>query len=281
MITISDALNTETQRMALHEKINRRAAEVAEQRPQRAAPTRKPVQHDGLCAPDCPICAGMGWVRTGVQDILDPRFGKMELCPNVSIWRIGGQERWGLDREEAEQLDWELVKPLKGSGAPAAVKAVQEVLAAGYGWVYLWGNHGQAKTMILKIAIAEWLKQQRQAAYANMAAILSHMRDAYDSDNPSLVSQQRMDFWQSVPLLAIDEFDRFNPTQWANVTQFTLMDTRNVAAIRGNSITLIASNKSPEQLDSYYRSRVQDGRFAVIALNGPDQRPNMSVKDLW
>lgn len=233
-----------------------------------------------LCSKDCEICGGTGYYRWDVPPE-DDRFGKINLCPNVSVWRLTSPESIGLYPEELEGLGWDAILPLKGSGAPYAARVVQQVIAEGGGLVHLYGTHGQAKTLILKIAVAEFLRQNRLAAYANMTGIISNIRQAFDERNPSTESAHRLERWKEMPLLAIDEFDRFNQTTWAESVNFELMDARYTQAIRGQAITLIASNAPPEGFDSYYASRLRDGRFVSIPLMGEDQRPNMHPGTTW
>lgn len=236
--------------------------------------------YNGPCSagPECPICQGIGWVR---QDLptYHPDFGKLTRCPNVSIWQLAGASNFGMDSDEVAQLSWDSIMPMFDGRALQAAQVVRHILDQGHGWVYIYGDHGQAKTLILKIAIAEQLRANKMAAYANMADVVSHIQRAFDTDDPSTESEHRLQWWADLPLLALDEFNRFNKTQWASTAQFRLMDERNTQAIREKSITLIASNQAPDELDSYYRSRIQDGRFITIPLYGQDARPQMSHQD--
>lgn len=237
---------------------------------------QKPA-YDGPCTkgPDCPICAGAGWFRVDVPHF-DPRFGKLQRCPHVSVWRAQGAGNFGMDPAEVESLNWDNILPMFDGRALGAAQIVREVIAQGHGWVYLYGDHGQAKTLILKIAIAEALRANQPAAYANMADVIGHIQKAFDANDPNHESEARLEWWANLPLLALDEFNRFNKTQWASTAQFRLIDSRNVQAIRGQSITLIASNQAPAELDSYYQSRINDGRFITIPLYGQDARPLMT-----
>lgn len=234
--------------------------------------------YDGPCREDCPICQGLGWYRLEVP-YHHPDFGKLKRCPNVSVWKLAGAGTFGMDSAEVEGLTWDSILPMFDGRALQAAAVVKQVLERGHGWVYLYGDHGQAKTLILKVAVADWLRANKMAAYANMADVISHIQRAFDQDDPNTESEQRLEFWANLPLLALDEFNRFNKTQWANTAQFRLMDERNVQAIRGQSITLIASNQPPEELDSYYKSRILDGRFITIPLYGHDARPSMTHND--
>lgn len=232
-----------------------------------------------LCDPACPICEGSGYYRLEIDDIHDPRFGKLQMCPNIDIAKMPGSSRYGLETEELSALSWSSVMAFDDSRSLYAMEKVRAVLERGWGLIYLYGDHGQAKSLILKIAVAEYLRKNRQAAYANMIDILDFVRMAYDENNPNQESQIRLEWYAMLPLLAIDEFDRTEKNPWTSTRTFKLFDDRVEAALLRKKITLLASNLRPEKLDSYYSSRVRDGRFECIPLFGPDARPGMELED--
>lgn len=248
--------------------------------PRVSAPAVKRVDDPGICSPDCPFCGGSGWVREDVP-VGHYDFGKLKTCPNVDIRVLIGDEKIGLYPDEIDGLSWDSVLPLDDSGAISAAETVKGVLARGWGWVYLYGDHGQAKSLILKIAVADAIRNKKFAGYANMAEILKNVRSAYDMTNPNAESEIRLDFWAGLSVLAIDEFERVNSTSWATEQRFLIMDERYSMALRRSGITLIASNQSPNKLDSWYRDRILDGRFHVIELRGESARLGMSEDDLF
>lgn len=247
-------------------------------RPGAPAGTYK-APYTGPCSrgENCPDCQGTGWVRYDLPT-WHSQFGRVQPCPGVHLWELpGAQQAYGLVASELEQLDWDYILPM--GLAPQAAAQVKQVLDRGWGMVYLYGNHGQAKSLILKISIAWALRSGRLAAYANMADVIAHLQRAFDQDNPNSESENRLEWWQTLPILALDEFDRINPTKWATSAQFRLIDQRYVQAIRQESVTLVASNQAPENLDSYYRSRFSDGRFIALPLYAQDARPYMTGQD--
>lgn len=217
-----------------------------------------------ICVPGCPECNGLGYVRG--ED------GKLQVCSHVDPLTVYPLERYGLAQSEAA-LEWSAVKAI--NGGPVAAAAVQETLQRGAGWVYMHGDPGLAKTLILKVAVATAIRERRQAAYVRMAEILDDLRGAFDKNNPSEESQRRLDWWSSIPLLAIDEFDRVNQTEYAKERSFLLMDRRYESAIRGKTITLMASNGDPDKMDSYLVDRINDRRFTVVHMTGKSARRAM------
>jgi len=222
-------------------------------------------------APACPKCGGYGWIGYDV-DIHDPRFGKTYMCDCIKprYYARGS----GLTEKELT-LDWGAIRDM--NNATEAVRAVRETLDRGCGWVYLWGQYGAAKSLILQIAVAEAIRQVREAAYVRMVEIIDNLRASFEGKS-SGEEERRLERWASVPLLAIDEFDRLRDSEYASERRFLLMDRRYQDAIRGNTITLMASNSDPKTYDGYLSSRIFDGRFAVVKLEGIDARPYMGWK---
>lgn len=221
----------------------------------------------GSCADDCPLCHGFGWVRFD-REVGDPLFGKMSLCPNLLSSALGGDS--GLNERELK-LSWSAVSEINQAGA--AVAAIKRTFERGRGWVYLWGQPGLGKTLILTVAIAEMIRSGRPGVYTRMADILDDLRKGFGDDQPKGEEQRRVDRWASLPLLAIDELDRVRSSEYSDEKRFALLDRRYQAALRGNSITLLASNRDPRGFDDYLSSRIFDGRFSVVKLAGADVRP--------
>ena len=70
--------------------------------------------------------------------------------------------------------------------------------------------------------------------------------------------------------------DKCNDTPWAQERVFQLMDQRYMRAIREEALTVIASNRSDDELDGYLKSRLRDRRLGpVVYLNGNDARAVM------
>lgn len=239
------------------------------------------VEKPQPACPDCEICGGTGWVRFE-RPVGHPLFGKMERCPNYDLTKDYPEERYGLDREEIRSLKWADLVDYHDS-IRLAREAVIETLERGAGWVFLWssgerdnpGGHGLAKSMILKIAVAESLRARRRGAYIHMAYLMDDLRSAYDERNPGMDAQDRLALWTDIPILALDEFNRVNPTQYVRERQFMLMEKRYMLAERGQAVTLIASNTPPEDQDSYLYDRIRDHRFKIVRLMGRSMRPLM------
>jgi len=220
------------------------------------------------CSPKCE-CKGLGWFRMELP-ITHPEFGKLIPCPNRPLDRAVSS-RYGLDEAEMG-LTWDSVIPGVSRG-DQAVDKVRAVLSRGFGLVYLYGDHGQAKTLLLKAAVAQSVGAGVMARYATMGEILDDIRLAYDADNQNHEVSRRIKRWtSSLHLLAIDELERESETPWVNQRKFDLIDARHVQAIRGQSVTLIASNTAPEKLASALYDRIMDRRHERVELRGASGR---------
>lgn len=225
------------------------------------------------CRPGCRICNGSGFVSSDAP-VGSPDFGRIKPCPNRFMTAMrNGATRYGLIADEVEQLTWDMILPDINT-AGDVIPRVKSMIDAN-GLVFLYGSNGLAKSLILKIAVAECLRNGKQAVYCNMVDLISNIRAAFDTNKPSSEAEMRLDFWQSVPVLAIDEFNRLNETPWVVEQRFSLLDARYNQAIRQKSFTIIASNTPPESQEDYLRSRLRDGRFLCIEIKGKDARPLM------
>lgn len=258
---------------------------------QKAARVQPSGNGDLLCYPDCPHCGGVGYVRCAPDaQPGDPRFGRVDVCPNAqrkafesSLERGEIDMRIGLSASEIRNLEWSMVRVGISDGHKAS-QATRTACEQGHGMVFLFGASGQAKTLVLKIAVANALRAGKTAAYADMRSVLDDIRLAYDErENKQAELARRMEWWCSRDVLAVDELDKVNSTDWALERMFQLIDVRYQRAVRQEALTVLAANYSSlDELSAYLRSRIEDNRFAVrgwvVHLNGPDGRKSMPLE---
>lgn len=125
----------------------------------------------------------------------------------------------------------------------------------------LHGNFGCGKTHALAIAVNEALERGYSAAFITMAELLDHLRSGYD--DPKLDYADRYRLWQKVDVLAIDEVDRFAPTEWAAEKVFTLLNSRYEAP----SLTIMATNKDAGEMDGYLLARIGEHVYDMTGRN--------------
>lgn len=248
--------------------------EATKRASQSPLPSVAAVKKSSLCDPECEICHGSGYVRNDLP-VDHPLFGQIELCPNVDRWNLPYSKRYGVLRSEADRLRWSILLP--DESVANAAKAIQKVTKRGYGWVYVYGGPGLAKTLLLKIAVSEWLRSGKEACYTRVADIMDHLRAAYDQESASIIMEERLNWWAEVPLLAIDEFHRMRSTEFAEERRFMLLDRRyEDASWKKKGITIMASIGAPSELPADLADRVYDGRFEIVRIEGESLRPGMN-----
>lgn len=219
----------------------------------------------------CGTCQDTGLVRYD-REQTHAMFGKLEPCPDC------GQR----DNTEALQdtsglmpgdytRDWGDLRNLEGHNTGQAIRAVTQVLKLSSGWVYLYGDYGLGKTDILKTAVARAMKRGIHAIYIKAEYMLDNLRAALRNEE----FDKLYNTYVKVPVLAIEEFEKINHTQWGDVRLFHLLDERWQRATSHDpkGVTLFASNVAPAQIDDgAIRSRLMDERFMVIKMTGKDVR---------
>jgi DNA replication protein DnaC len=237
----------------------------------------KPEKKNPDANPECRKCSGFGYVKS-------EHFGTWFICVCVTeahdqyLKKMQPRFDWsriGIREDEAE-MNWGYVKPGISDGIEA-VKAIKPAYERGWGMIFLWGSYGQAKTLVGKILTATARRDGKQSAYANMSSVLDDIRLAFDErENKTTELLRRIEWWNQRDVLFIDEMDKCNDTPWAQERVFQLLDQRYMRAIREEALTVIASNRSDDELDGYLKSRLRDRRLGpVVYLNGNDARAVM------
>jgi len=226
--------------------------ERARARNQRVYPGFEPEPLLTECHPDCEYCHGNGWFVNSKRPGNDPI-----PCPNKG------------KHSGAFQITWDKID---ASGAVAkAIKAVKETLQRGSGWVYLYGPPGRAKTMILKAAQNDPAAGLR-VVFTDMLKIMDNLRGAFDYEAGQTELRRRQQHWIDIPVLLIDEFDRFKQSEFTVERVYAIMDARYEGALIGKTVTIMASNAAPSTYEPYLRSRLEDGRNIIVRIDGPDVR---------
>jgi len=219
--------------------------------------------------------------QRGIPDLTDDEYKALQRAQTNKLIQQGAQDykpdyaRLGI-REDDLSLDWNSIKPGYSDGDKAR-DAVKQAYERGFGILFLWGSYGQAKTLIGKILTVQAYKAGKRTAYANMSSVLDDIRLAFDEpEHKTTELLRRMEWWKERDVLFLDELDKSNDTQWAQERMFQHLDYRYMQAIREEALTVIASNKSDDELDGYLKSRLNDRRVGpVLHLNGADGRLSM------
>lgn len=241
---------------------------------------RTMVMDDTLCKPDCEVCHGVGYVSRDVP-LNDPTFGRIYPCPNAPLTSRVWND-CGLTISERE-YSWSEIHGRKDEATNKAlhdaVAAVKEILEKRNGFVLLYGGNGLAKTLILKIAVAETIRSRKLvgAKYTTMVEVIDEMRRSFDEERPGASLREMTDKYKKYPVLAIDELGVERKTEFSDERQFVLLDHRYNAAIESGEklVTLLATNLALDEFPARIRDRMTDGRCFAIKLVGESLRPGL------
>jgi hypothetical protein len=228
----------------------------------------------------CPICRGVGfvfddeaWERSGFR-------GGLVLCPLCGESRLQSRfER--LSGLTPMMRGWTLDSIAKGDGRDEAVRVAREALKNPRGFLTFWGSWGTGKTYLLAAIVNEAVKKGMSALYTTVARMLDDLRETFSEDRQESYSQVWHKF-ASVRILALDELEKFNTTEWAEEKFFEVIEHRYNNADR--MLTVFATNSEVghgkrvidrTRFPGYLESRLMDGRFKVIHIGGGDIRPKL------
>jgi hypothetical protein len=218
----------------------------------------------------CVYCRDAGFV-SGDYPLDHPLYGKLMPCPKCATRNGGFVDEYGLLPAD-RGLTWDDTIDLN-QAVTSAKSAVVKMLERGWGWVYLYGGYGTAKTQILKTAIAEANRAGTHAVYSRMADLFDEIRLAYDAKDPQGALVKRLNWYGSVGVLALDEIEKVAETPFVTERRFQILDRRYEAAVSQKyGVTIIAGNVPPSELDGALASRVNDARFSVVNVDTVDFR---------
>lgn len=231
----------------------------------------------------CPKCHDMGFFRRDI-DPGHPDFGKPARCDHPS------HQPELLARLEAvsglcgSDLDIRLDQIERNPGNVAMLSACQQLLDDRRGWLYVHGGPGNAKTVALMAMVNQInAAGQGPAMYIKFSGLLDYMRDSFrekavrdNQPDATLGYVDRFNKILAVPFLAIDELDKIRKTGFADEFRFDFLDERYRQALRGDTVTVFASNEPPDSLPGAICDRIYDGRFRVVQNLTPSARPAMT-----
>jgi DNA replication protein DnaC len=250
----------------------------------------------------CPECGGVGYFKLDLPHT-HPDFGKLVRCQNEVhqpqfVARLAA--RSGLVPEDLETrlADFREVHRHEKNGDGKVLVSNREMLEQArqftlepYGFLYLWGGPGNAKSDVLIAVVNEInLKAgQAVAVYIKFSKLVEYMREAYIEHQKRKADPfaratyaERFDQVKAVKVLAIDEFDfdgeKLRETPFVQEFRFDFLDDRYHLAVHGRTATVFASNSPPESLPEPIFDRIRDGRFKIVHNTAPSARPAMRRK---
>jgi chromosomal replication initiation ATPase DnaA len=201
----------------------------------------------------------------------DPRFNQTVRC---DVCGLGQQEAYlrELCGLSVTAQGWQFTNTERTS-ANAQVYDVAQILAGQpQRWLTMLSpeKFGVGKTRLMACVLNAARAAGHTAVYTTTADVLDYLRDAYGPDTQRLSYDGRMDLLRTCRVLCLDEFDRWNPTSWAQEKFFQLLNYRYEHG--AELLTAFAANANVANLPGYVASRMQDVDNFLFILNGADVR---------
>lgn len=254
-------------------------------RPPSAAIPSPATPRSGLT---CLHCGGGGLLITTAAQaaterlIVSARYAErvLVICPVCDAGRAAAQAWIGLPADAAGvRLDTGALRAIDDPAYDQALAAITELIADPRGWVTLAGGYGTGKTTLIYAALNHLADAGVYGKYITAPALLAYVRDGFQDTRLSPGNRLRQ--LAEAPVLAVDELDKYQATEYAEAVLFELFDARYRA--RATHATLIGYNlDGAEKIPPFLRSRICDGRFRLITLTGGDLRPAQTRElDPW
>lgn len=142
------------------------------------------------------------------------------------------------------------------------------------GFVTYWGGYGVGKTTLLKALVNGFRLAGVMAVYVRMSEVLNDFREGYDTKTAVETIINR---YAAYRVLAIDEIDRVNITNWGAEVMPAFLDVRYNQA--KTVLTIMATNTNPETFPDnlkYLGSRMSSG--TMVEVGGADVRRSQGVE---
>lgn len=231
--------------------------------------------------PACPECGGLGFFKSD-KPPGHAKFGQVERCEN----EIHGDEQLHrlseISKIPVHFLGRNLWDISRSPENREMILAAFEMRAFPFGFLYLWGGPGNAKSEVLISLCNHFNQTGRTAVYIKFKKILDWIKESFSErkkrERDPFANDGYIDRFNrlaSAPVLAIDEMDKARMTEFAEEFRFDFLDDRSIQALAGQTITLFAGNDDPAKFPSPVWDRLRDGRFRVIENRAGSARPNM------
>jgi len=239
-------------------------------------------KHYGSGDPNCPICAGLGYVYKNVTED-SPDFGKLFDC-SCRYEEVEEDRRHYLRKlgglEYLRDKTFETFKP-EGVNLPERQRALlrrtyDAAFAYGLapdGWFVLRGNFGSGKTHLAAAIANEQIEQGKKVLFVTVPDLLDHLRSSFSNYEHESPYTTKLDEVRGVDLLVLDDLGTESPTPWAMEKLFQIINHRYVAHLP----TVFTTNHDFEELDPRVSSRLNDPILSQIhRITAPDFRENIS-----
>ena len=227
--------------------------------------------------PNCPICAGIGFVRRDLA-VDHPDFGKVEICTcrASEVAQSAYQRVYRLSNLQAfKTMSFETYKT-HGRMGLGDEQTASLILAYNHafnfahtlkGWLVLLGGYGCGKTH-LAAAIANYaVGMGVPTIFLTVPDLLDWLRYAYGSSDDNFES--RFEEIRNIALLVLDDLGTQNGTPWAQEKLYQILNHRYVNRLP----VVVTSNQALEEIEGRIQSRLRDPELATtVRITAPDFR---------
>lgn len=202
----------------------------------------------------------------------------LAVVPCCCAAGVARATKWRGLPPEADGVRWRggRLKQLKDQAKGLA--AARAFVSRPRGWLTYVGGYGTGKTMLIYAALNHLADRGVFGRYIVMPDLLDTLRSALKQDDQAYASILRRVV--QAPILAVDELDKIRDSAFVDEVLEAIFLAR--YADRHQLGTIIGYNADgADRLPPFVRSRIGDGRFQLIVLDGADLRPIAHKLDPW
>ncbi|HET89683.1 MAG TPA: AAA family ATPase [Chloroflexi bacterium] len=239
--------------------------------------TDRPAPAEPDAAEECPICKGIGYLRTNVP-IGHPDFGKLAPCQcqldQLAQRRLSSLRALG-DLHTLSRMTFETFAP-EGHGLPAekrknlrwAYEEARSFAQNPEGWLILKGGYGCGKTHLGAAIANACIEQGHPVLFITVPDLLDHLRAAFSPTSLSSYDS-RFEEVRQAPIIILDDLGTESSTAWAQEKLFQIFNHRYNARLP----TVVTTNHELEEIPLRLRSRLVDPDLArIVSITAPDYR---------
>ena len=227
--------------------------------------------------PNCPQCAGAGYVRFDVP-FGHEKFGKLESCicrakdvalsARNRLFALSNLERLGnLSFENFNASGNEKAKFMTPQERESLHQAFEVCEKFDDGWLLLEGGYGCGKTHLAAAIANKAVSKGVPTLFITVPDLLDSLRFAFN--DPETTFEQRFDEIRSAHLLILDDFGTQNATPWSQEKIFQVLNYRYINKLA----TVITTNLMLDAIEGRVRSRLQDSELVRhLKISAPDYR---------